>query len=173
MKKAILLTLLTTTLAFPLTSCGSHKGQKNCFMEGEFSAKNEEKETEMVYFDVKEITKAKYEESNGINTVYDVVIKKYFALSLYITEEGSNEKESIVFKNMKKVRTDDVFCIYEDDNSNHIRPHVMHYENKEFYETHCSPIYTIYQKKNSEGLSRYGVLFDSAVKDDSGKELVV
>ncbi len=149
MKKAILLTLLTTTLAFPLTSCGSHKGQKNCFMEGEFSAKNEEKETEMVYFDVKEITKAKYEESNGINTVYDVVIKKYFALSLYITEEGSNEKEYITYTNLKMTRTYEIFCIYEDDNSNYICPNIR------FYEESNKRGYDICEIKNSDELRRY------------------
>ncbi len=173
MKKLALMPLLVIPFVFPLTSCGLHGGQKNCFMEGEFIAKNKENDVETIYFDVKEITKEKYKESNGINTVYDVVIKKYFSLNLYIMEEGSTEKESIIFKNMKMVDTDEIFCLYEDDDLNHIRPYVMCYEDKKNYETYALPVYTIYENKGFQVSGRYYATFHSAIKENNEKELVV
>lgn len=132
-----------------LSSCESiHR--RNYFVEGEFSGFNVYNTDEKYYLSVLEISQEEYENAQGINVVHDIYKKKYYALDLYFLVGQSDEKNDIVFINLKDSGSP---ISYIDDNGHIIVPFCM--DNMEF-DIEKDAAYKIeIPFKDSYGLSAY------------------
>lgn len=115
-----------------LGSCFTINHKTNYFVAGEFETVVDEVG---YYLKVKEISKSVFSSSNGINTVKDVVIGKYFSVEFREDVDGEIALINLINLRDEHPRTKAVPASYIDDNGTSISSGITdnEYSNTNYY----------------------------------------
>lgn len=115
-----------------LGSCFTVNHKKNYFVVGQFETVVDEVG---YYLEVEEISESVFSSSNGINTVKDVVIGKYFSVEFREDVDGEITLINLINLRDEHPRTKAVPASYIDDNGTSISPGITDnkYSNTNYY----------------------------------------